>query len=377
LSAFVAVVLLTMGFSIADGGVGTARTVERTSLAFRFGDWQAAGELDYPVGVVHAPVVVLIHGAGAEDMNADIGSGPAPRSHIFADIASYLTVRGYAVLRYNKRYVTGYHRVDGRFGAELDMPTLLADARTVLVHAESDPRIDPRRVYLYGWSEGSVVASALAATRPELAGLILQGPVAESWHDTVGYQIDQVTAAYLRGFAIGGKLGPSQLRRAYASATRTEELWMSGICPRWADGDYTVSGYFDPRRTGELDVDADYLPRIHRYLDTVAFAPGGPMSMYGPARHTLPTVLAQARGLTMAVLIVQGMSDGNVPPAGAAALRAALRAYGNHDTALRLFPGLGHSLGPAPDAVRDDFRPIAVPALAAIADWLDRHRQTT
>src|SRR5258708_7031242 len=94
-----------------------AATIERQELSINFGDFQTKAELTYPVqGSDPFPTVVLIPGSGPEDMNATIctagANGQTVLSHIFLDIANDLSAHGYAVLRYNKHYVTGPCQAD-------------------------------------------------------------------------------------------------------------------------------------------------------------------------------------------------------------------------------------------------------------------------
>jgi uncharacterized protein len=68
--------------------------------------------IDYPaVGKGPFPGVLLIHGSGANDKNETLGhvykNGPKPPT-ILWQIAQYLSERGFAVLRYDKRGVGGY-----------------------------------------------------------------------------------------------------------------------------------------------------------------------------------------------------------------------------------------------------------------------------
>lgn len=359
ISAVAGVATLMLGGVTANA----AGPVGSEHFALRFGDFTAAAELDYPADVPRAPLVVLIAGSGPEDMNAG-------RSGIFRDIARELTGHGYAVMRYNKRYVTGSGAVARGFGS-LTMNDLRADAEQVLDVAENDRHVDRSRVFLYGWSEGSTVAAALAAVHPELAGVIFQGPVSLSWRRTLTWQVTHVVAPYLRRFATGDELGPAQLRRAdhgdggFVAA----HSWINFAVPGISRGDYTVGAGFDVDRDGRLDVDRAFVPGMRRIFDSM-FAPG---SSYIYA-HPLPTVLEQAPRLTEPTLVLQGLDDANVPVVGSVILDGALAAAGNRDHTMRLFSGLGHSLGPAGSVETDDFRPIDPKVLVALDDWLRAHR---
>jgi uncharacterized protein len=98
----------------------------------------------------------------------------------------------------------------------------------------------------------------------------------------------------------------------------------------------------------------------------------GPLAIYAPGR-ALPTVTAQAPALRLPVLILQGANDANVPPWGAQLLASALARGGNRDHLLKLYPGLGHALGPAASVIADNVRPIAPAPLVDLATWLLQH----
>ena len=58
--------------------------------------------------------------------------------------------------------------------------------------------------------------------------------------------------------------------------------------------------------------------------------------------------LAYARQVRCPALVLQGGSDLTVPPRSAELLATAMRAGGNQDVTVRLFPGVSHSLLPDP-----------------------------
>lgn len=355
-----------------SGPGGVAAGIVEEPLTLDFGGFQAHAEADYPAGAAgRLPTVVLIPGSGPEDLNADIVASPngPVLSHNFLDIANYLAPRGYAVLRYNKRYVSGPGKIDYQaYYTKLTLQDMLADAGQVLAAAEADPHVDARRIFLYGWSEGSTVAAALAVQHPELAGLIVQGPVAESWKDLFRYQIVDVGLPYVRQFAPDGLVTTATLRAAEAG---DGGLVAKGTVAYLSDytqppGKLAVSPFFDRNKDGTINLATEVVPNVDAFLDFL-LSPQGPLAIYAPNR-ALPSVTEQAPKLHLPVLILQGGRDANVPPAGAATLAQALGA--NPDVALKRYPGLGHSLGPAASTIADNFQPIAAQPLADLAAWL-------
>lgn len=349
-----------------------AAGIARQPLAINFGDFTAQAELDYPAGATgKLPVVILVPGSSPEDLNGDIASPGAPLlPHDFLSIANELVPRGVAVLRYNKHYVTSLTQVNYQaYYTKLTLQKMLSDAEQVLATAKADPHVDPRRIYVYGWSEGSTVAAALAARHSELAGLIVQGPVAESWTQTFLYQLQDVGVPYLRQFAPDGKVTVATIKAAAVGpGGLVAKGILSYVAPGFRQGNFTFSPGFDRSHTGIIDINTQLLPSLSYAVQSI-MGPGRPLQFYAPHR-ALPTVTQQAPKLKMPVLILQGQNDANVPVAGAQQLAATLRAAGNTSVTLDIFPGLGHSLGPATSLIADNFRPIAPAPLQALASWL-------
>jgi len=369
------------GISRMASSAALAPGVGHESLRISFGDFTSKAELDYPLGGGKHPTVLLIPGSTPEDLNADIVgsvSGP-PLSHIFLDIARYLAPRGVAVLRYNKHYVTSLHQVDyQRYYTQLDLQGMRKDAEAVLAAAERNPHVDARHIFVYGWSEGSTVAAALVARHPEVAGLVVQGAVARSWRATFTHQVLDVVVPYLRRFAPDGRVTNAVLRKA---ATGNGGLVARGDAisffaqPSQIPGSLSVNPMLDQNNDGSVDINREFLPALPRIMDYL-LGPLGPLGIYGPGR-ALPSLIDAAPRLKLPVLILQGRNDANVPFQGAVELRAALVAAGNRDAILKLYPGLGHTLGPARDAIDDNFRPIAARPLADLLSWLARHDGTS
>jgi pimeloyl-ACP methyl ester carboxylesterase len=364
--------LLTTGCGAPAGpGAGAVDTVAREPLTLNFGDFTSHAELTYPAhNPGPHPAVLLIHGGAREDLNATITTFSGQTlSGIFGQIADYLSAQGYAVLRYNKHYVTGPGKADPRwFTAGLD--TFARDAETALRRLQASPHVDPHRISVYGWSEGSTIAAGLAVAHPELAALIVQGPVATSWHDELAYQLRQVVVPYARALAPDGRISTDTLKRALAGpggqvAKNSPLLYLSD--PAGArTHQLTIDPSLDTNHDGAVDLDTELVPRIDSLVD-LGLSPQGFFAEYGPGR-ALPTVGEQAPQLRLPVLILQGDRDANVAPEGARRLDAALTNSRRHT--LRTYPDLGHSLGPASSVIDDNFRPMATPPLTDLTTWL-------
>src|SRR5262249_59687129 len=105
-------------------------------------------------------------------------SGPTPRDGmtfgtakqwIYRDLAEYLTARGYVTLRYDKRCVGASQCVK-----PTSFDDFVDDARGALDYLRENPQVDPKRIFLFGHSEGGLIAATIGANDDgELAGVIV------------------------------------------------------------------------------------------------------------------------------------------------------------------------------------------------------------
>ena len=378
-SLWVLIVVTMVSPVLAQGKVASE------PLSVNFGDFQAKAELTYPArGRGPFPTVVLIPGSGPEDMNASISSfgadgKPVFLSSIFKQLSDYLSEHGFAVLRYNKHYVTGPGQADfQKFYTQLDLPQMLTDAGKVLAKAEANPKVDKKQIFLYGWSEGSTVAAALAAKHPELAGLIVQGPVTEPWREVFRYQVFKVGLPYLRQFSPDEQVTVKTLKELQAG---DGGLVAKGILLNYLEdgssfqtGVLKVNTALDTNEDGTLQKNELTGNAFDKLLDDY-LGPQGFGSIYA-ARRALPDVREQGPNLNLPILILQGENDANVPPSGARALNTKLGRVGNAEHTLELYPGLGHTLGETPSVIKDDFQPMAQRPLKDVVAWLETHSNT-
>ena len=158
------------------------------------GDILLPAMLTMPNKDVKVPVIVLVHGSGAHDMDVSIGP-----NKIFRDIAWGLATNGIAVLRYEKR--------NFRNSQTLDLKNLSVwdeagqDAVHAIRMAMKLPGIDPEQVYLLGHSLGGMIAPRIARAVPELNGIISLAGSPRKLYEIVPGQIEHLIA--IRGDETG------------------------------------------------------------------------------------------------------------------------------------------------------------------------------
>ncbi len=147
-----------------------ASVASRTLIMSRAGDqsisfgaigFNIAGTLSQPSGSPNEkgrfPAVILVAGSGFEDRDENIAGIP-----IFAQLAGGLADAGYYVLRYDKRGT-------GQSGGREEAATLddyAEDVRAAVTFMRDRKDVDPKRMVLFGHSEGAWVA-LIAASKEE------------------------------------------------------------------------------------------------------------------------------------------------------------------------------------------------------------------
>jgi len=249
-----------------------------------------------------------------------------------------------------------------KFSHNITLQLLLEDAEKVLAAAKANPHVDSEHIFILGWSEGSVIGAALSAQHPELAGLILQGPVTLPFRDVEKGQVLNVGVPYLRSFSPDGRVTREILEKAIMGSGG--EIAKGGVWyfldPAAAErGNIAINADLDTNGDGAISIDDEFLPVIDELLHT--------------AENALPTTTQQAANIKVPVLILQGENDSATAAKDVYRLEGALKSAGHLDYQLIIYPGLGHSLGPANSLINDNFRPIDQHPLEDLVKWLRDH----
>ena len=145
-----------------------------------------AATLTIPSGAGPFPAALLVAGSGPQDRD-DTVSNHKP----FLILADYLTRKGIAVLRYDKR---GIPKSTG----SLDDATTLdlaSDAEAALAYLSLRKEIDPNRIGIIGHSEGAIIAPYIASHSKAVPWLVLLAAPATKGQDTLLKQSELIARA--------------------------------------------------------------------------------------------------------------------------------------------------------------------------------------
>lgn len=207
-----AISFLVYGNAIVNSAVyaqSDLQTVKNRNLVIDLGNGvKTNAQLTYPAnGKGPFPAVLLVSGTGANNMNETLGliridnktgSKIYPAAQPFWQISQYLSERGFAVLRYDKRGIgANYTILNSNVWGNLTANGLVQDAEKALTVLVQQPEIDPNNITLLGHSEGTIIAPRVAIDNPTKAkNVILMGAIAQTESELLKFQVVQLPILY-------------------------------------------------------------------------------------------------------------------------------------------------------------------------------------
>jgi uncharacterized protein len=302
------------------------------------------GTLTLPRGNGPFPAAVLIAGSGPQDRDASIANHKP-----FLVISDYLTRKGFAVLRYDKRGV-GESTGSSEMATTLD---LASDAKCAVAYLKSRKDIDPSKIGLVGHSEGAMIAPTLAATSQDLPWIVLLAPPATKGEDTLLNQSDLIARA--------GGLGDAQVLASLNFDKQAYDLVLN-------EPDSTVVTQKLKALVKESGINAAMPPEA---VDQQIHMMTSPWFRFFLAYDPLPDL----KRTKCPVLALYGEKDLQVPPKiNLPMVQKAFQDRGNNQAEVKQLPGLNHLFQPAYTGSPTEYAAIdetfSPDALKIISDWL-------
>ena len=300
-------------------------TFHEEPVTVKFSHWELPGTVTTPLGDGPFPLVVLVQGSGPHDEDETIGPNKP-----FKDLAWGLASRGVAVLRYTKRTARyGMKSVDeGAFFTVDD--EIVNDARAAVDLAAKQPKIDPKRIFVLGHSEGGYIAPRIAEGDTQIAGIILLAGSARPLGKVIDDQIH-----YLATFP---GVPPEQAQKQIAAI---EQMIKEIDSP-------------DLKKTDKVSFLGADIPASY-FLDLRGYDP-----------------VAVAAKLKIRILVLQGARDYQVTSEDFDLWKKGLAGHDN--VTFKLYPDLNHLFvtgeGKSKPSEYDKAGHVSADTVTDIADWI-------
>jgi pimeloyl-ACP methyl ester carboxylesterase len=344
-------------------------TILHRDLVIDLGDGLTTdAQLTYPsVGEGPFPGLLLLHGSGNTDMDQYIPpelSDTEEGSRFLLQIAEYLSERGFAVLRYNKRGIGLNGTIlDEGVVVNMTFQDLQQDAEKALEVLIQQPEVDKDDITILGHSEGTFIAPRIALRNPNVKKIVLMSAAAHNLYDILYFQIVEQGINQFREIDSNndGLLSvqevyvlPSVMKDSLIENSTGEWRWYPGI---------------DPNGDGYISLIEERIPpwnRTFEYLTTAEYPGSKWMQSHFPLERNLDII----ENVTASILILQAEGDTQTPVTEAFLLEQKLTEVGNPDHTLITYPGLGHSFYPR-DGLLQWLGPIQNYVLSDLGNWLN------
>lgn len=319
-----------------------------------------AGTLTYPGSGSKFPAVVLVSGSGQQDRDETI-MGHKP----FAVIADRLTKLGFAVLRVDDRGV-------GKSTGEVEKASsadFAKDVMTSIDYLEARKEIDKDKLGLIGHSEGGLIASVVAAARPEIHYIILLAGPGIKGADLLTEQGEQVllkngaskeaVAAYMPLYKKIIRLSVDEVDSAAIAKKAREAVaeWRKGVKPAYLE---------------ELGFSSE--EKAQAITDNLISGFSAPWMQY--FLRSDPSVFLQQASAK--VLALNGEKDIQViASSNTEAIRKALQKSKSPAYDVKILPGLNHLFQKCGSCTITEYgmldETFSEDALAEITQWLQKN----
>lgn len=330
------------------------------------------------VGKGPFPGVLLIQGSGSIDMNEYLPptvTGSNEPSRPFLQIAEYLSSRGFAVLRFNKR---GVGLNDTILNASVVNNTTYqdykSDAEKALKVLEAQPEVNGNDITILGHSEGAIVAPRIALENTDVKKLVLMSAPAGNLRDLLDFQLITRPLLYANQIVDTNHDGLLSINEVEATMSKPGNnlapLPAAGLIEKNnTTGQYQWYSVITTNRTGNISIKDDLKPLITRQSQLLLSNRTLPGYEWLQSYFALNDTIDIIGNISASILILQGEIDTQVPVQQAMLLEQRLMEVNHPDHTLITYPGLGHTFYPSMNWIQP-LGPIGENVLADLHSWL-------
>jgi pimeloyl-ACP methyl ester carboxylesterase len=323
------------------------QTVKHRNLVIDLGNGvKTNAQLTLPaVGNGPFPGVLLVAGSGVVDMNETL----SPDSKPFWQIAQYLSERGFAVLRYDKRGVGANSQIiDTNIWGNLTFDDLKNDAEIALGILTQQPEVDPTKITLIGHSEGTIITPRIVIDQENktnattIKNIVLMGSAATTIADLAHYQKVGIVLEYMH----------QVLDKNGTGSISVEEASQDPLVGR-----FIVANFGNDTTTEFIDIDRQVKPLLEKELEEFTKAdvntrcdnPEGCPIWFNSAVNLEPNLSVIGNlSKSTSILMLNGENDPLTPVQQSFLLEQRLTEVDHPDHILITYPSLGHTFAISP-----------------------------
>jgi pimeloyl-ACP methyl ester carboxylesterase len=369
------------------------QTIKYRNLVIDLGNGvKTNAQLTLPaIGKGPFPGILLIHGSGANDKNGTLGfvhkNGPKPLTPLW-QMAQYLSERGFAVLRYDKRGVGANFTIDQNVWGNATVNDLIHDAEKALNVLIQQPEVDPKRISIIGHSEGAIIAPTVAIDNStKVKNIILMGTPAQNLRDLLHYQAVSLPSEYATQVLDKNRTGLISIQQIAKDPLLRNLLVPSSVVHTFLRTNNTkIITNTLVKKFGNNTIEAGYMSidkqlkplLIKRYENITAFnllkCNHAECSMWFRSEFSLIPTLSIIGNVSKStgILILNGENDSQTPVQQAFLLQQRLTEVNHPDHTLITYPNLGHAFYPS-SQWSTGIGPIEQYVLADLYAWLEPH----
>jgi len=377
------------------------QTIKYRNLVIDLGNGlKTNAQLTYPaIGKGPFPGVLLIQGSGVvEVVNSTIGfvhknDPKIPKTYL--QIAQYLSERGFAVLRYDKRGGgANYTIADRNVWGNMTFNDLKHDAQKALAVLIQQPEVDSNKITIIGHSEGSMIAPRIAIDNAtKVKNIVLMGVVAQNLRDLQFFQIVSTPLLYAEKVLDHNHDGLLSLSEASEDPVFSAMVGNLTLLLETTNGTkHQFNSKYNTNKDVYISINNELKPRLITQFDSLSVVTPGRKcdSMYAcpiwlKSQYALEPTLSIIGNISSAtsILMLNGENDSQTPVQQAFLLQQRLTDVKHPDHTLITYPNLGHLFypssqwltGPTPSQYKlvTGIGPIEPYVLADIYAWLEAH----
>jgi uncharacterized protein len=359
------------------------QTVKYRNLTLDLGNGVTTNaQLSYPaIGKGPFPAVLLVQGSGALDMNETLTKNSKP----FWEISQYLSERGFAVLKYDKRGVgESYTILNSNVWGNNTVNDQIQDGKKALNVLIQQPEVDPKRISILGHSEGTLYAPIIAMDNSTLvSNIILMAVLAQNpTKDVEYYQDVSLPLEYTTQVLDKNHTGLISLQQIISDPFLRNFLLPSSVSHTNDTNAMTAALIKNFGNSTNINIDTQLKPYLIKgyenitafnllKCDTVGICP-----ILWKSLSDMPTSLSSIGNVSnsTSILILNGENDAQTPVQQAFLLHQRLNEVNHPDNTLITYPDLGHAFYPS-SKWQTAFGPMEPDVLADLYSWLESHSE--